>query len=98
MKGLEFTSSSLCIDIIPDRSASVHDGLLENIQHRPPQSAHLSLTQSISRTERANTGLKQYLIGVDIAHSRKKILVEKEALQSGSPGGEQRLEMLAIKI
>lgn len=64
------------VGCITQRRAPVGEGADEYILDGPIQSPDLAIVQRIGRAQRVESGCEEHLIGVDIAQSRQKPLVQ----------------------
>jgi len=77
---LEESAGASRVDVIGDRGAAQPNGLLENLAQSPAQALELGAGETAGGAARTDSGMKEALVGVDVAHSGEQGLVEKRCL------------------
>lgn len=98
MQILKGAAAAFGIDIARYRGAFSRNGGLKNIDHgavKPPSPLR---AEPGGDRARVNRGLKQGFVGVDIAHTAKKALIEKERLDPRAPAAHQIEEIGFVDI
>jgi len=86
---LEKPSHSAGIYIIGDRGTTKPDGVLQNLAEGAPETLQLGPGEAAGAPARTDSGMKQALVGVDVAHAREKGLIEQCCLDGQTPPPEQ---------
>ncbi len=68
---LELKEAPLAIgvDIIGDRGATKPDGVVQNLAQRQPKTLEFGSSEAVSPPSGPDAGLKQALVGIDVAHA-----------------------------
>ena len=77
---LEESTRAVGVDIIGDRGAAQSDGMLQDAAEGPAQTLELGTGESTGRPAWTDAGMEEAFVGIDVAHSGEKRLVEKGGL------------------
>jgi hypothetical protein len=98
MLQLEKPFFAVGVDVIADGRSAQRDGLTQDFQERRMQFSELVTGERGSTTARTNTGPKQGLIGVDVAHATQQFLVEQRALDGSFPPVKQLDKPICLRF
>ena len=97
MLQLEESFAPLGVDIVADRRAAQRDRLAQYLLQRSVQFAQLSASERRRSPARPDTGAKQRLVGIDVAHAAQQLLVQQRALDRRLAVPEQSDESLELR-
>jgi len=86
--GEEVSALAFGVKIVTDAGASPGDGAVEDSPHGPMQAASGDQRKTPRRRQRMNPRRKESLVGIDVANSRKKMLVHQATLDSPAPSAQ----------
>ncbi len=86
---LKKSTLSAGVHIIGNGRAAESDGVAENLAQGEPKALQFGAGEPSGAAARADAGVKEGFVGIDIAHARKKILVEERSLD-GEPAAAKQ--------
>lgn len=86
---LKKTTLSVGADVVGDRRTTQKDGVGEDFAQRQPEPFKLNKRQAVGPSPRANAGIKEAFIGIDIADACKQGLVEQSCLDRQAPAAKK---------
>jgi hypothetical protein len=73
------------VDVIGDRRAAQPNSVRQDLAQRGPQVVELGAGDAVGTPPRANAGMKEAFVGVDIAHASQQRLVQQSCLDVQTP-------------
>ena len=83
--GEEVSALAFGVKVVADAGTSPGDGAVEDSPHSSMQAASGDQRKTPRRRQRMNPRRKESLVGIDVANSRKKLLVHQPALDGPAP-------------
>ena len=91
---LEKPAHSVSIHVVGNRRTAEADGLLQDLQEREPEPFEFCLRKATGDAPRPDTGMKEALVGINVAHTRKQCLIEQGGLDGQATVAEQGSKLL----
>jgi hypothetical protein len=82
MLKLKKPALAIGINVIGDRRAAESNRVHQDLAQCGPQAVELGARDAVGTPPRANTGMKEAFVGVDIAHTSQQRLVQQSGLDA----------------
>lgn len=73
------------VNVIGDRRAAESNGVRQDFAQRQPQAVKLGAGDAVGTPPRANAGMKEAFVRVDVAHAGQQRLVQQSCLDAQTP-------------
>ena len=77
MLELEESANSVGVDVVGDGRSTAADGVAEDFAQRPAQAFELAAGEAAGLAARPDAGAEEALVGIDVAHPGKQLLIEE---------------------
>ncbi len=89
---LKKAALAIGIDVVGDRRAAQSNRMVQDFAQGQPKALELRTRKAIDASSRANAGVEQAFIGVNVANPRKEGLIKQCCLDGQTPAMKERRE------